>query len=91
MTRYLADTYAFIEALTGHPRYGRIVSSGKVATTAMNVLELHYSLLRRKVAVDEAERLSRATFRCGSCKKLRAYFLAGWRVKDADAAFRLPT
>ena len=39
----------------------------------------------------QEERLSRATFRCGSCKKLRAYFLAGWRVKDADAAFRLPT
>ena len=63
MTRYLADTYAFIEAFTGHPRYGRILKAGGVVTTALNVLELHYSLLRTGVAAEEAERYSRATLR----------------------------
>ena len=63
MTRYLADTYAFIEAFTGNPRYARIFRSGEVATTALNVVELHYSLLRRGVPTDEAEQLSRATLR----------------------------
>jgi predicted nucleic acid-binding protein len=61
LTRYLADTYALIEAFTGHPRYGRIVRSKAVVTTALNVLELHYSLLRSRVSTEEAERLSRAT------------------------------
>ena len=63
MTRYLANTYAFIEAFTGNPRYARILRSGQVVTTAANVLELHYSLLRREVPTEEAERLSRATLR----------------------------
>src|SRR3972149_2702247 len=63
LTRYLADTYAFIEAFTGNPRYARILRSGQVVTTAANVLELHYSLLRREVPTEEAERLSRATLR----------------------------
>ncbi len=61
MARYLADTYALIEAYAGHPRYGRIVGSKAVVTTALNVLELHYALLRNKVSADEAERISRAT------------------------------
>ncbi len=60
MTRYLADTYAFIEALEGNPRYARIMRGGKVATTAMNVAELHYALLRNGLDVPEAERISRA-------------------------------
>ena len=63
MTKYLADTYAFIEAFTGNPRYARILRTGQVVTTALNVLELHYSLLRREVPELEAESLSRATLR----------------------------
>jgi uncharacterized protein len=61
LNRYLADTYAFIEALTGNPRYARIVRSGRVVTTALNVLELHHSLVRSGVGAEEAERISRAT------------------------------
>ena len=60
MTRYLADTFAFVEAFVGNPRYGRIMRAGDVFTTALNVLELHYSLLRQGIAAEEAERLSRA-------------------------------
>ncbi len=60
MTRYLADTYAFIEALEGNPRYARIVRGGKVATTALNVAELHYALLRNGLGEPEAQRISRA-------------------------------
>ena len=63
MTRFLGDTYAFIEAFTGHPRYGRILRSGGVVTTSLNVVELHYSLLRVEVPPEEAERYSRATLR----------------------------
>jgi len=62
-TRYLGDTYAFIEAFTGHPRYGRILRAGGVVTTSLNVLELHYSLLRVRVPPEEAEKYSRATLR----------------------------
>ena len=61
LTRYLADTYALIEGYAGHPRYGRILASKSVVTTALNVLELHFALLRERVAIDEAERISRAT------------------------------
>lgn len=60
MTRYLADTYAFIEALEGNPRYARIMRGGKVVTTAMNVAELHYALLRSGLDTLEAQRISRA-------------------------------
>lgn len=60
MTKYLADTFAFIEAFAGNPRYGRIMKAGNVITTALNVLELHYSLLRQGITLEEAERLSRA-------------------------------
>jgi len=63
LAKYLGDTYAFIEAFTGHPRYGRILKAGGVVTTALNALELHYSLLRTGVAPDESERYSRATLR----------------------------
>jgi predicted nucleic acid-binding protein len=61
LARYLADTYALIEAYTGHRRYGRIVGSKAVVTTALNVLELHYALLRAAVSAEEAEAISRAT------------------------------
>ena len=60
MTRYLADTYAFIEALGGNARYARIMGGGHHVTTAMNVQELHYAMLRAGVSVEEAERIAGA-------------------------------
>ena len=60
MTRYLADTFALIEALAGHPRYSRIAASKAIVTTALNVLELHYALLRSRLSTAEAEHASRA-------------------------------
>jgi hypothetical protein len=54
----LADTYAFVEALSGNPRYERILRSPAVVTTANNVQELHYALCIRGVPQEEADRIA---------------------------------
>lgn len=47
MTDFLADSYAFIELFGGNPRYVELFRSSAVGTTAMNVVEVYYALLRR--------------------------------------------
>lgn len=63
LSRYLADTYAFIEAVGANPRYVRILSSGGVVTTAMNVLELHYALTQGGLSPLEADAVARSALR----------------------------
>ena len=47
MAELLADSYAFIAHFEGNPRYVRIFSTARILTTAMNVVEIHSTLLRR--------------------------------------------
>jgi PIN domain-containing protein len=44
---YLADSYALIAFLEGNDRYARIFRRKTLATTALNVLEVYATLLRR--------------------------------------------
>lgn len=44
---FLADSYAFVEAFRGNERYARIFRGKSVVTTALNVLEVYATLLRR--------------------------------------------
>jgi predicted nucleic acid-binding protein len=53
LTDFLADSYAFIGLFEGNPRYVRIFHHRSVATTALNVLEVYATLLRR-IERDEA-------------------------------------
>jgi predicted nucleic acid-binding protein len=56
---YFADSFAFIAHFEGNDRYVRIFERKDLATTALNVLEVYATLLRR-VEVDEARRLASA-------------------------------
>ena len=47
MAEFLADSFAFIAHFEGNPRYVRIFSTAAIQTTAMNVVEIHSTLLRR--------------------------------------------
>jgi predicted nucleic acid-binding protein len=47
-----ADTYAFFALVDGNPRYVRVFRHKRVSTSALNVLELYATLLRR---IDPAE------------------------------------
>ena len=47
MAEFLADSFAFIAHFEGNPRYVRIFSTAAILTTAMNVVEIHSTLLRR--------------------------------------------
>lgn len=44
---YVADSYALVALLEGNDRYVRIFRRKDVATTALNVLEVYSTLLRR--------------------------------------------
>jgi predicted nucleic acid-binding protein len=44
---FLADSYALVAFLEGNERYVRIFHRKRLATTALNVLELYATLLRR--------------------------------------------
>jgi predicted nucleic acid-binding protein len=52
LTDYLADSYALVAFLEGNDRYSKIFRRKAVATTALNILEVCATLLRR---VDGAE------------------------------------
>lgn len=52
MVDFLADSYALVAFLEGNERYVRIFRRKLLATTALNVLELYATLLRR---LDTAE------------------------------------
>jgi hypothetical protein len=47
LAEFLADSFAFIAHFEGNPRYVRIFSTAAILTTAMNVVEIHSTLLRR--------------------------------------------
>jgi len=47
LTELLADSYAFFALWEGNDRYVRIFRQKKVVTTALNVLEVYATLLRR--------------------------------------------
>ena len=47
LAELLADSYAFIALFEGNERYRRLFSRGKLVTTAMNILEIYGTLLRR--------------------------------------------
>ena len=47
MTDFLADSYALVALLEGNDRYVRIFRRKIVGTTALNVLEVYATLLRR--------------------------------------------
>ena len=44
---FLADSYALVAYLEGNPRYTKIFRRKTLATTALNVLEVYATLLRR--------------------------------------------
>lgn len=52
MVDYLADSYALVAFLEGNDRYEKIFRRKALATTALNVLEVYATLLRR---LDRAE------------------------------------
>jgi PIN domain nuclease of toxin-antitoxin system len=47
LTDFLADSYAFVGLFEGNERYVRIFRRRSVVTTALNVLEVYATLLRR--------------------------------------------
>jgi predicted nucleic acid-binding protein len=47
LTDFLADSYAFVGFFEGNERYARIFRHRSVVTTALNVLEVYATLLRR--------------------------------------------
>jgi len=47
LTDFLADSYALVAFLEGNDRYVRIFRRKTLATTALNVLEVYATLLRR--------------------------------------------
>ena len=47
MTDFLADSYALVAFLEGNERYVRIFRRKMLATTALNILEVYATLLRR--------------------------------------------
>jgi predicted nucleic acid-binding protein len=53
LTDLLADSYAFIGLFEGNERYVRIFRNRQLVTTALNVLEVYATLLRR-LGRDEA-------------------------------------
>lgn len=59
MADYLADSYALVAFLEGNERYGRIFRRKSLSTTALNVLEVYATLLRR-VGASEARELCSA-------------------------------
>ena len=56
---YLADSYAFLALVEGNERYRRIFQRGGIQTTALNVVEVYWALLRR-MDPDEALAFSSA-------------------------------
>jgi predicted nucleic acid-binding protein len=54
---YFADSYALVAYLEGNPRYSRIFSRRVLCTSALNLLELYATLLRR-IDAQEARSLS---------------------------------
>ena len=63
MSKYLADTYGFVEALVGNPRYERIMAAPSVVTTAQNVMELHYALSVKGFAPGEVDRVAQGALK----------------------------
>lgn len=49
MVELFADTYALFAALDGSPRYRKPFIENQIVTTALNVTELAYGLMRRGV------------------------------------------
>ena len=43
---YFFDTYALIEVANGNPRYNAYVENTPIVTTRLNLMELHYAVLR---------------------------------------------
>jgi predicted nucleic acid-binding protein len=60
---YFADSYAFVAHLEGNERYNRIFRTKILVTTALNVLEIYSTLLRR-IDSREAKQLASAFLRC---------------------------
>ena len=54
MAELLADSYAFIEYASGNAAYGRLFEQHSVVTTALNVVEVYASMLRRGVDPERA-------------------------------------
>lgn len=59
MADYLADSYALVAFLEGNDRYTRLFRRKELATTALNVLEVYATLLRR-VSGPEAREIGSA-------------------------------
>lgn len=55
MADYLADSYALVAFLEGNDRYVRLFRRKALATTALNVLEVYATLLRRMSAAEARE------------------------------------
>jgi predicted nucleic acid-binding protein len=52
---FLADSYALVAFLEGNDRYERLFRRKILATTALNVLEVYATLLRRLASVEARE------------------------------------
>ncbi len=57
MADYYADSFAFVAFFEGNERYARILRRKQLVTSAMNVLEVYSTLLRR-VSSEEARELA---------------------------------
>ncbi len=44
---YFFDTYAFIEIISGNPRYHKYTQKVSIITSKLNLMELHYGLIRK--------------------------------------------
>lgn len=55
MPDFFADSYAFVAHLEGNERYIRIFRRKEVATSALNLLEVYATLLRRLDQVESRE------------------------------------
>ncbi len=60
------DTYAFIRAIEGGPEYRKFIKGNSIITTRLNLMELHYTLIRthnKRVADAYYEKLKRYAVR----------------------------
>jgi uncharacterized protein len=71
---FFFDTYAFFEVLNGNPGYSEYLK-GKIVTTRLNLLELHYCLLRHLCIEYGDTTIKKASILKNNLKKRRLSYI----------------
>jgi predicted nucleic acid-binding protein len=89
LTRYFADSYAYVEALRGSAKYTALLAENEIVTTALNLQEVAFAVHRYGGDVEAAT--APIVAHCVDVPHRVAIAAAGFRAQRIDAGANCST